>query len=92
MPGIMARTVFQYGGRQSSITFFDDAKNLPEYVLQLIWNDYHVCRITSARMIETKESSRQEVQFLIQLEDEQFVRFVRICHNRLELIKQTPKK
>ena len=88
----MARTVFHYGARQSCITVFDDEKNIPEYVIHLIKDTYLASRIISARMIETWKLSQREVQFLIQLEDDQFVRFLRISDGYMELIKQLPKK
>ena len=87
----MAKTVFQYGNRRCSITFYNESKKLPVYVLQLIQHTYLVCRIISARMIETHPCSRRQTQFLVQLEDDQFVRFVRICDGRIELIKQLSK-
>jgi len=89
---IMAKTVFQYGGRKSSVTFFSEAKKIPEHIVSLLKNSFGVWRIINAKMIETQQGSKRSKFFLVQLEDEYAVRFVSICDERIELVKQFCKQ
>ena len=88
----MARTVFQYGRRKFSVTFFDEANEIPEPIPRIIKNSFWACRIINAKMIETQEGNKQSRYFLVQLEDDQWVRFVKISDERVELLKQFCKQ